>query len=113
MSNSLRAVEAKAPSKFHGPYHQQQRMQAKMRQAKAFGLFLEGKPLTEIADEVGCHYSTIWRYIRHENQACRVANIEKAEAIREQLLHVYNKIVKEALAGWERSCQTGSQLPNH
>jgi hypothetical protein len=36
-----------------------------------------------------------------------MTNAERAEAIRQQQYQVLNRIVREALKGWERSCQVG------
>jgi hypothetical protein len=101
------AVEAKTPSKFHGAYHQQLRMQVQGRRLQAFSLYLQGMPLTEIADEIGVDYSTAWRYVRRELNACRLANAEAVEAVRAQQANVLNGIVRQALEAWECSCQKG------
>jgi len=50
MANAATAIERKAPAKNHGRYHEHLRMQAIMRQARAFALFLDGKSLVEIAE---------------------------------------------------------------
>jgi hypothetical protein len=113
MSISPTTADAKAPSKFHCRYHEQLRMQAKMRQAKALSLFLNNKSVAEIADVLVVNYSTAWRYIRREVDACRLANTEKAEAIRKQLLHVYNKIVKDLGRVGALVSDRFSERPNH
>jgi len=76
-----------------------------MRQAKALALFLDGKPLTEIADVIGVDYSTAWRYVRRELDASRIANAERAEAIRQQQYQTLNRIVRESLRAYQASCQ--------
>src|SRR5215472_6478588 len=111
MNVSPTAVEPKAPnarSKFHNAFHEQAQIGAKLRRAKALDLFLGGRPLTEIAKILGVDYSTAWRYLQRELDTSRAANVEKAEAIREQLLHRLYRIVNEALAAFERSCRRGN-----
>jgi hypothetical protein len=103
------AMGTKPPSKFHGRYHKHMRMQAQKRRLEALRLYLDGKPVAEIAETIGVDYSTAWRYIRRENEACRLTNAEKAEAIRDQQFNQLNGIVAEAMAAWERSCSSGVQ----
>jgi hypothetical protein len=107
MAIPLRAIEARPPSKFHGLFHEQQRLQAQRRRIEAFRLYLDGKALTDIADEIGVDYSTAWRYIRRELNECRLANAQKVELVREQQIHRLDRIIAEALAGWDRSCGHG------
>jgi hypothetical protein len=109
MNISPTTAEARAPSKFHGAYHQQLRMQAQRRRLEAFRLYLDGKPVGEIADALGVDYSTAWRYIRHENRACRVTMAERVGAVIEQQSNVLGRIVNEAWLAWERSCRTGTR----
>jgi len=107
MSISPAIIKAKSPSKFHGAYHQQLRQQAERRRIEAFRLFIEGRPVAEIAAELSVDYSTAWRYIRQELRACRTAMIDKVMLITEQQSHQLDRLVGEACQAWERSCRTG------
>jgi DNA invertase Pin-like site-specific DNA recombinase len=108
MTIPLRTIEPKPRSKFHGDYHRQMRQQAERRRIEAFRLYLEGLPVTEIADRIGVDHSTVWRYLHRELDASRLADSAKVDLIREQLLHRLYRIVNEAFAGFERSCRSGN-----
>jgi hypothetical protein len=107
MRISSATTKEKSASKFHGAYHQQLRQQAERRRIEAFRLYVEGKPVAEIADAVGVDYSTAWRYIRRELEACRMAMIDRVMLIIEQQTHQLERLVGEACQAWERSCRTG------
>lgn len=107
MSTSPPSTKAKSPSKFHGAYHQHMRQQAERRRNEAFRLYLEGKPVAEIADALRVDYSTAWCYIRRELEACRMAMIDRVMLIIEQQTHQLDRVVGEAYQAWERSCGTG------
>jgi hypothetical protein len=109
MAIPLRTAGAKAPSKFHGPFHEQVRQQAEKRRLEAFRLYLDGKPVGEIADALGVDCSTVWRYIHHENRACRVAMAERVMVVIEQQSNVLGRVVNQAWSAWESSCQTGTR----
>jgi hypothetical protein len=102
-----RAIEPKPTSKFHCDYHRQMRVQAGKRRIEAFRLYVEGKPVTEIAATLAVNCATIWRYVAHEMQDLRLANTEMVEALKLQQLHKLDRIANEAWRAWEDSRRVG------
>jgi hypothetical protein len=84
------------------------RQQAEKRRVEAFSLYLGGTPVAEIADKLGVGHSSIWRYLNRELAGCRLANSQKVDLIREQVLHRLNRVYDEALAAFGRSCRSGN-----